>query len=181
MGDRFIEGAEDLAVSSVDSNDNATINDVIGNKEDTARVPSSTTSIVSILKKIYTAVLSISGGEAHVQIAYVDVTSPANSGTDTTLLTADGDVMIESVIIQANASQTTDMDSCGVYGGTNNVLTLIDHKDGKRSNLNATNKQVGWSGYIHLSTGSTLVMEHAGSGTGALDITVSIIYRGEII
>ena len=181
MGDRFIEGAEDLSVSTIDSTDNTTINDVIGNKEDTAQVPSSTTSIISILKKIYSVVISISGSSDPIQVKYIKVTSPANSPTDTTLITADGNVMIESVIVQADSAQTIDMTSCGIYGGTNNVLEIINHKDGKYSNLDAVNKQIGWSGYVHLSDGVSLVMEHVGNDTGVLDLTVSIMYRGDII
>ena len=180
MGERFIEGEGDLTVSVPDSTNNTTINDVIGNKADTAQVPSNTTSIVSILKKIYDVVIAIAGGSDPLQVVYIDVASAANA-TDTTLLTADGNVIIESVIVQANSSQTGDMTSCGVYGGVNNVLTIIDHKDGKRINFDAANKQVGWGGYIHISHGSTLVMEHVGAGNAALDLTTSVLYRGKII
>jgi len=179
MGDRFIEGAEDLSVPTIDSTDNATINDVIGNKEDTAQTPSSTTSIISILKKIYNLVLSISGEAGHSKVEYVNVTSPANSG-DTTLITADTDIIVENVIVEAVTPQTSDMTSCGVFGGANNILTLIDHKDGKLANFNAINKQVSWSGCIHLSHDGTLAMEHVGTGNGALDLKVSIMFRGKI-
>ena len=180
MGGRFIENGVDITVPDANSTDNVTMMDVIGNKTDTSQIPSNTTSIVSIIKKIYDVVIAIFDGSDPLQVAYIDVISPANAG-DTTLLTADGNVIIESVIVQANSSQTNDMTSCGVYGGTNNVLTIINHKDGKQINLNAPNKQVGWGGHIHISHGNVLVMEHVGTGNTVLDLTVSVIYRGKII
>ncbi len=180
MGDRFIEGAEDLSVSDVGSTDNDTINDVIGNKEDIAQIPSNTTSIVSILKKIYDVVITIAGGSDPEQVTYIDITSAANSIPDTTILTADGNVILESVIVQADSAQTTDMTSIGVYGGINKVLTLIDNKDGKHVNFDATNKQVAWTGVLYLPHDGKLVMDHVGTGGAALDLTVSIIYRGKL-
>lgn len=181
MGTRFNECTEDLTVSDVDSTNNVSINDVIGNKEDTAKAPSATTSVISILKKIYELVLAGSGGGDPTQTVYVQVTSAADAATDTTLLTAADNVIVECVTVRANTGQTTDLTSCPVKAGTNKVLTIIDDKDGKQTNLDATDKQISWNGRIQLPTAGTIVMEHDGSGSTALDLTVSILYRGTIV
>jgi len=49
-------------VPAVDSVDNILSSDVVGNKEDAAAIPSNTTSIVAIIKKIYTTCLTFITG-----------------------------------------------------------------------------------------------------------------------
>ena len=119
-----------------------------------------------------------SGREAGVpQVIEVSVTSAANAASDTVLATVTAQpCIIESVILRANTAQTTDLGSCSIYGGTGKVITFIDAGDATRANLDATSKQIAWTGSVYLNTGETIVMEHNGTGSSALDLTVIIKY-----
>ena len=111
----------------------------------------------------------------------ISVTAAANAAADTTLgtVTTQG-CIIQGVVIHADAPQTAHLTSCPVHGGASEVLTFISSADAIRANLDAENKQVGWDGEVYLPTGSTIVMVHNGSGTDALNLTVTIRYMSTV-
>lgn len=113
------------------------------------------------------------------QVFVKSVTSAANAAADTTLatVTAQG-VEIDYIIVHADAAQHADMTSAAVKGGAAKVLTFIAAADLLQADLDAENKQVAWNtGRVYLPVGGTIVMEHTGTNTGALDLTVIIGYH----
>lgn len=109
------------------------------------------------------------------------VTSAANAGADTLLATVmKQPLYIELVVIYADAAQTADLTSCPVYGGTGKVITFVGANNAIQANLDAADRQVSWTGAVRLAVGTTIVMEHNGTGATALDLTVLIGYRYQI-
>src|SRR5574337_41253 len=80
------------------------------------------------------------------QVLEVSVTSAANAGAVTLATVTTQPCDIESIIVHANAAQTTDLTSCPVTGAAG-VITFIDAAIATQANLNATDKQVSYSGY----------------------------------
>lgn len=108
----------------------------------------------------------------------VAVTSAANAGADTTLATvAGGSVIVTGVIVFAVATQTGDMTNAAVQGGAGKIITFIAAADCLQADLDAEDEQVYWTGAVRLNTGDTIVMVHAGTNTGALDLVVAITYH----
>ena len=115
---------------------------------------------------------------ARQQVKVNSVTAAANAGADTTLATVGtAGVIIEGVVIHADAAQVAHLTSCPVMGGAAKVLTFIAAADALQADLDAENKQVAWTGEMYLPIGATIVMVHNGSGADALNLTVSIKYR----
>ncbi len=118
-------------------------------------------------------------GIGQPQVKEFSVTSAANAGADTTVATvAGGSVIVTSLIVQADAAQTADMTNIAVKGGVDKVLTFIDAAEGGRAEFDAEDEQVAWSAAkgMRLKSGSTIVMEHEGTGATALDLTVAITF-----
>ena len=120
----------------------------------------------------------------NTQVLEVSVTSAANAGDVTLATITTQPCIIDSIIIHADTGQTADLTSCAVYGGGSKVLTFIDAVDAIQANLNAADKQVGWSasnaGNVRLAATRTIVMTLAGTGATAVDLTVTIIYRSAV-
>ncbi|MEA3281679.1 MAG: hypothetical protein U9Q68_03830 [Euryarchaeota archaeon] len=117
-------------------------------------------------------------GETQVKGIYVG--SAANAAADTTLVTVTTQpCIILGVALVAYGAQTADLTSCPIVGGASEVLTFIPAADAIQANLNAANKQLGWNGEVYLTTGSTIKMQHNGTGATALDLHVSIRYVAE--
>lgn len=113
-----------------------------------------------------------------IQVLEVSVTSAADAVADTVLATGTTQpCIVESVIIRADAAQTADLVSCPIKGCTGEVVTLVNAGNATQANLDAQSKQISWTGSVYLNTGETLVMEHAGVGATALNLTVIIKYR----
>lgn len=111
------------------------------------------------------------------RVLEVSVTRAANAGEITLATCRTNAVIIDSIVVYARSAITTDMTTCGVFGGTDSVITFIDTNLAIRANLNALNKQVAWTGAVRLNTGETIVMNLVGVGTTAVDMTVAITYR----
>lgn len=118
------------------------------------------------------------------QILEVSVTSAANVGDVTLATITTQPCIIDSIIIHADDAQTGDLTSCAIYGGASKVLTFIDDQDAIQANLNAADKQVGWSasntGAVRLAATKTIVMTLIGTGATVVDQTVTIIYRSAV-
>ena len=132
---------------------------------------------VIILKNKMARIQSVTDVTGRIQMLEVSVTSAANA-LDTVLATGTiQPCIVESVIIRADAPQTVDLTSCPIKGCAGKLVTFINAGNATQPNLDAISKQVEWSGSVYLNTGETLVMEHNGTGSNALDLTVIIIYR----
>jgi hypothetical protein len=81
------------------------------------------------------------------------------------------------VIIHADAAQTADMTSCGIFGGAGKVITFISAADAVRANLDSPDKQVAWTGAVRLVATKTIVISLVGTGATAVDLTIIIKYR----
>ncbi|GAI83852.1 unnamed protein product [marine sediment metagenome] len=111
------------------------------------------------------------------QIFEKSITAAANAG-DVNVATITGSpCLIESVIIHADAVQTLDMTSCGVFGGAGKVITFISAADATQADLDAEDKQVAWTGAVRLAAAKTIVISLVGGGATPVDLTIIIKYR----
>ena len=112
-----------------------------------------------------------------VQVFEKTITSPANAGDVTVATITTQSCQIESVIIHANTTQTVNMVSCGVFGGAGKVITFISATDAIQANLDAPDKQIGWSGVVKLTANKTIVISLVGTGITAVNLTIVIKCR----
>ena len=94
----------------------ASIKDLIDNIGD-----ATAHTLTSIVEKLGDMRQSIAQGKA--SFFEKSITSPANAGDVTVATITDNPCQIESIVIHANAAQTADMTSCGVFGGAGKVIT----------------------------------------------------------
>ncbi|GAF77522.1 unnamed protein product, partial [marine sediment metagenome] len=127
------------------------------------------------------AIAAIEGGSATAagkkQIKEFSITAAANAGITTVATIGSQPCVIESVIIHADADQTDDMTTCAVEGGVGQVIEFIGTNDAIEANLDAADKQVGWTGIVRLAVGKIIYIDLQGSGATAVDLTVIITYR----
>jgi hypothetical protein len=114
----------------------------------------------------------------------VSVTVAANAGSDTLLATVTAQpCIIHAIIVHADAAQPAHMTNAAVKGGASKVVTFIAAADLVQADVDAADKQVavdfGAAGR-RLAATKTIVMEHTGTGTDALDLTVTLIYSPEV-
>jgi len=112
-----------------------------------------------------------------LQIIEVSINSAANAGDVLVATVTTQPCLIESVVIHADAAQTADMTSCGIFGGAGKVVTFISAADAVQANLNAADKQVAWTGAVRLAATKTIVISLVGTGATAVDLTITIAYR----
>ena len=148
----------------------ASIKDLINNLGD-----ASGDIITSMAGKLGNMYQSLAVGKA--SFFEKSITSAANAGDVTVATITDNPCQIESVVIHADAAQTADMTSCGVFGGASKVITFISAADAVQASLNAADKQVAWSGVVRLAATKTIVISLAGTGATAVDLTIVIKYR----
>jgi hypothetical protein len=108
------------------------------------------------------------------------ITSAADAGDVIVATVTAQPIVVDSIVIQANAAQTIDMTSCGVFGGTGKAITFIPAIYAIRANLSATDKQVAWTGEVRLAVGNTIVISLVGTGATAVNLSVSITYHAEV-
>ena len=108
------------------------------------------------------------------------ITSAANAGLVTIATVTDQPCVIESIVLHADAAQTADLTSAAIKGGASQVVTFIDSTDSVQANLNAADKQVGFTGVVRLATGKTIVVDLQGTGATAVDLTVTITYHAAV-
>lgn len=110
------------------------------------------------------------------QVFEKSITVAANAGATTVGTVTTQACVIESIIIHADAAQTADLTSCAVTGGASSAVTFIDSGTATQANLNATDKQVAWTGAVRLAATKTIVITPAGTGATALDLTIIVTY-----
>ena len=148
----------------------ASIKDLIDNIGD-----ASAHTLDSIAEKLGDSYQSIAQGKA--SFFEKSITSAANAGDVTVATITDNPCQIESIVIHADAAQTADMTSCGVFGGASKVITFISATDAVQASLDAADKQVAWGGVVRLAATKTIVISLAGTGATAVDLTIVIKYR----
>jgi len=148
----------------------ASIKDLINNLGD-----ASAHTLTDLVSKLGDMRQSIAQGKA--SFFEKAITSAANAGDVTVATITDNPCQIESVVIHADAAQTADMTSCGVFGGASKVITFISAVDAVQASLDAADKQVAWSGVVRLAATKTIVISLVGSGATAVDLTIVLKYR----
>lgn len=111
------------------------------------------------------------------KILEVTMTSAANAGAVTISTVTSQPCLIKSIVVNANAAQTANLTSCAVTGGTSGAVTFIDSSIAIQANLDATNKQVAWTGAVRLEATKTIVMTYIGSAATATNMTITIEYE----
>ncbi len=112
------------------------------------------------------------------QIKEVSITGAANVGVTTVATITGYPCLIKSVVVHADAAQTTDMDSCAIKGGTNQVVTIISAETAIQANLDAGDKQVSSGvGAWRFAAADIIYIDLQGSGATAVDLTVTIEYE----
>lgn len=114
------------------------------------------------------------------RVLAVSVTAAANAGVTIVATVATQPVVIDSIVLHADAAQTGDLTSAAVKGGVGQVVTFISAVEAAAANLNAADKQVGWAGVARLAVGKTIVVDLQGTGATAVDLTITITYHSEV-
>jgi len=148
----------------------ASIKDLIDNLGD-----ASAHTLTDLVSKLGDMRQSIAQGKA--SFFEKSITSAANAGDVTVATITDNPCQIESIVIHANAAQTAEMTSCGVFGGASKVITFISAADAVQASLDAADKQVAWSGIIRLASTKTIVISLVGTGATAVNLTIIVKYR----
>ena len=148
----------------------ASIKDLIDNLGD-----ASAHTLTDLVSKLGDMRQSIAQGKA--SFFEKSITSAANAGDVTVATITDNPCQIESIVIHANAAQTAEMTSCGVFGGASKVIAFISAADAVQASLDAADKQVGWSGIIRLASTKTIVISLVGTGATAVNLTIIVKYR----
>ena len=138
---------------------------------------------MAIRKQVQRDAINRAVGERQVFIK--TITAAANAGVTTVGTVTDNPVIIESAVIHANAAQTADMTSCGLFGGGSQVVTLISAATPVQASLDATDKQVstgldGNKGPWRLAATKTVAINLAGTGATAVNLTVIITYYATV-
>ncbi len=110
------------------------------------------------------------------QIKEVSITAAANAGVTTVATITTQPCLIKSVVIHADAAQTGDMTTCGLYGGTGQVVEFIGVADATQGNLDAADMQVSWTGAVRFAASDTIAIDLQGTGATAVDLTIVIEY-----
>lgn len=114
------------------------------------------------------------------RVLVVSVTAAANAGITIVATVATQPVVIDSIVLHANAAQTVDLTSAAVQGGVGQVVTFISAAEAAAANLNAADKQVGWVGAVRLAVGKTIVVNLQGTGATAVNLAIIITYHAEV-
>ena len=154
---------------------------MLGKVNTTAAVGAVTSDdfMMAYVKQIVTNTETLTGGISAgvAQTFELSVTSAANVGDVTIATITDQPCLIESVVIHADTVQPAHMTSCGVFGGASKVITFIAAADASQADLDAIDKQVYWEGRVRLAATKTIVISLAGTGTDAVDLTITVKYR----
>lgn len=111
------------------------------------------------------------------KILEVSITIAANAAATTIATATAQPCLIKSIVVTANAAQTADLTSLNIKGGTSNVVTFINDATATQGNLDATSKQVAWTGAVRLAATKTITIDPTGTGATALNLTVTIEYE----
>ncbi|MBU2647527.1 hypothetical protein KKI24_22660 [bacterium] len=110
------------------------------------------------------------------QIKEVSITAAANAGLTTLATVTDQPCLIKSIVLHSDGATTSDLTSAAIKGGASQAVEFIPAAVAIQSELDAENKQVGWSGAVRLPATATIVVDLQGTGDTAVDLTATIEY-----
>ena len=114
------------------------------------------------------------------QVKEFSIVAAANAGnTDIATITTQP-CLIKSIVLHADAAQTVDLTSAAIEGGAAQVIEFISAAAAIQANLDAENKQVGWTGAVRLPAGETIAIDLQGVGVTPVDLTVTIEYEASV-
>lgn len=154
-----------------------TLSDIL-HKDGSYTYDNTTDSLEAISDKITS--IPANTGVGVRQVLVKSITSAANAGATTLAQVGTNPVVIESICVQADTASQTDLTSAAVYGGSANAITFINATDAAKANLDAVDETVSWTGACRLAVAKNIVMDLQGTGTTAVDLTVTITYYAEV-
>jgi len=110
-------------------------------------------------------------------VAEFSVTAAANAGVTVITSAKTKPCLVKSIVVHADAAQTADMTSCAIEGGTSQVIEFISSATAIQASLDATDKQVSWTGAVRLNIGSEITIDLQGTGATAVNLTITIEYE----
>tara|TARA_R110000787_G_scaffold66678_14_gene149606 strand:+ start:2362 stop:2970 length:609 start_codon:yes stop_codon:yes gene_type:complete len=108
------------------------------------------------------------------------ITAASNAGVTTVATITTQPCIIKRIIVFANAAQHANLTTAAIKGGASQVVEFIGIADATQANLNAADKQVAWSGAARFAAADTIVVDLQGTGTGAVNLTVSIEFAAAV-
>lgn len=111
------------------------------------------------------------------QIREFSITAAANAGVINVATITTQPCLIKSIVLQSNGATTGDLTSAAIEGGASSVIEFIDTTISAKANIDAADKEVAWSGSVRLAATKTITIDLQGTGSTAVDFTVSIEYE----
>jgi hypothetical protein len=129
------------------------------------------------ISSLTSSVSTVTTNQANrTQFFQKNITSAANAGA-VDIATVAGVVFIEAITVRSKGATTANLTNITVVGGTLNVIEFVDDVTGVQANLDATDKQVAWEGYVELPNAVKIQMVLTGIAGTAVDLQVTIKYR----
>ena len=171
--------ASTLLVPTADVATNTNVAQVIGNKSDTI----AGTSLVALTKQLIAIVNgttantnAIKREAGRTQIKKVAIISAANAGLVTLATVTTQTCLIKSISLRCNSAASTDLTSAAIKGGASQVVEFISSSSAIKSNIDAVDEQVGFTGNKTLSPTATIVVDLQGTGATPVDLVATIEY-----
>ena len=163
VGDYILILHESVVVAIADTTNNLFMSDVIGNKTDTSAVPSTTTSLVAIVKKIYD---NVTIGVGNLQIKATTIDLNQGIGTYDLFTGTTQDVVVESLVIRTpNIVAGGALTSISIQTNDTTAQVFISTALGAVANLTAE-AQLSSNAPIMISTGQKIQLTIAGGAHG---------------
>lgn len=118
--------------------------------------------------------------EGVTQIKEFSITAAADAGLTTVATITDQPCDIKSIILHADTGAPAHLTSAAIEGGASSVIEFISAAVAIQTNLDAADKQVAWLGGVRLAETETITIDLQGTGSDAVDFTVSIKYRSSV-
>jgi hypothetical protein len=110
------------------------------------------------------------------QITEFSITCAANAGQTTVATGGTNPVLVERVVLYADAAQTADLTELTVAcGDTGDEVVLLNRVT--QADLDDASKQAAWDGAARLAVGDIITIIPTGTGATALDLTLAVVYR----
>lgn len=114
------------------------------------------------------------------QTIEVSITAALNAGLVTVATITAQPCVIDKVVLHADTAAHADMITAAIEGGASQVFEFIGTTDATEANLNAVDKQLGWTGVARFAATKTITIDLQGSGSNAADLTVTITYHAAV-
>lgn len=105
-----------------------------------------------------------------------NITAAANAGSTTVATITSQACMVKSIVLRSNGATTADLTSAAVKGGTSAAFVFISSDTAAQASIDATDKQVSWTGSATLDSTKTIIIDLQGTDVTAVDLDVDIEY-----